>query len=98
MGGKSRWNALEDDGISRAMPEVFAPPPTIVSSFMAQEAENALREWNPLVWMVMKGCGLYVTEVPPAVKSDESPSLPSEYAEWFLAILRRNFFGRFERR
>ena len=28
MGGLSKWNVLGDEGISRNMPEVFAPPPT----------------------------------------------------------------------
>ena len=54
MGGLSKWNVLKDDGISRTMPEVFAPPPAVVAGFMADEAERALYEWNRLVWIAMK--------------------------------------------
>lgn len=34
---------------SNVIPEVFAPPPEIVSGYMAEEAERALVEWNPLI-------------------------------------------------
>lgn len=37
MGGVSKWNVLGDTGLSRAIPEVFAPPPEIVSGYMAKE-------------------------------------------------------------
>jgi tRNA(adenine34) deaminase len=44
MGGLSKWNILKDESLSRNMPEVFAPPPTIVAGFMSREADTALRE------------------------------------------------------
>src|SRR5580704_13932870 len=62
MGGLSKWNVLKDEGISNTMPEVFAPPPTVVAGFMAREADAALLEWNPLVWMEIKRRRLLVTE------------------------------------
>ena len=43
MGGVSKWNVLGDTGLSRAIPEVFAPPPEIVSGYMAKEAG---RRWS----------------------------------------------------
>ena len=98
MGGLSKWNILKDDGISRKMPEVFAPPPTVVAGFMADEAEQALCEWNPLIWMAMKTRGLFVTEAPGSASS-EAPSLPRNgQIELLWAPLRRNFFDRFGRR
>jgi len=98
MGGLSKWNILKDDGISRKMPEVFAPPPTVVAGFMADEAEQALCEWNPLIWMAMKTRGLFVTEAPGSTSS-EAPSLPRNgQIELLWAPLRRNFFDRFGRR
>jgi len=52
MGGVSKWNVLED--LSRAMPEVFSPPPEIIAGFMAKEAEDALFDWNPLVAKIIR--------------------------------------------
>jgi tRNA(adenine34) deaminase len=97
MGGLSKWNVLEDESISRNMPEVFAPPPTIVAGFMAQEADNALREWNPLVWMAIKRRGLFVTESPETLRL-RKPNLPSRGRhERLWGPLRRVFFDRFGR-
>ena len=98
MGGLSKWNVLKDEGLSRNMPEVFAPPPIVVAGFMADEAERALLECNPLVWMAMKRRGLFVTESPGTLASRE-PSLPRNgQSELLWAPLRRNFFDRFGRR
>jgi hypothetical protein len=43
------------------MPEVFDPPPEVVSGFMAEEIEQALTKWNPLVWGFIKRRGLFIT-------------------------------------
>ena len=65
---------------------------------MALEAERALFEWNRLVWIAMKKRGLFVTEAPGSMKTEE-PGLPrSLQAELLWAPLRRNFFDRFGRR
>jgi tRNA(adenine34) deaminase len=98
MGGLSKWNVLNDEGISRAMPEVFAPPPTIVSGFMAREAANALFEWRPLVWMAMKKRGLLVADDPEPSRSREPSVARGRRRERLWAPLRRNFFDRFGRR
>jgi tRNA(adenine34) deaminase len=37
MGGVSKWNVLADNGLNAAMPEVFSPPPEIISGFMAKK-------------------------------------------------------------
>lgn len=99
MGGLSRWNVLKDAGLSRIMPEVFAPPPAVVGGFMADEAERALLQSNPLVGMTMRRRGLFVAEAPETLGSSE-PSLPrhaqAELLWW--GPLRRNFFDRFGRR
>jgi tRNA(adenine34) deaminase len=100
MGGLSKWNVLGDESISRNMPEVFAPPPTIVAGFMAREADNALLGWNPLVWMAIKRRGLFVTEYPETLRSRSREStLPHRRRrERLWGPLRRNFFDRFGRR
>jgi tRNA(adenine34) deaminase len=98
MGGLSKWNVLGDESISRNMPEVFAPPPTIVAGFMAREADNALFEWNPLVWMAIKKRGLFVTEDPETLRSRALTLPDRERHERLWGPLRRNFFDRFGRR
>jgi tRNA(adenine34) deaminase len=98
MGGLSKWNVLEDESISRNMPEVFAPPPTIVAGFMAREADDALFEWSPLIWMAIKRRGIFVTEGPGTLRSREPSLARSRRRERLWGPLRRNFFDRFGRR
>jgi tRNA(adenine34) deaminase len=59
MGGYSRWNVLCDDGISNAMPEAFGDAPEILSGVLAREAEKVWRDWNPLVWTIIKKRGCF---------------------------------------
>jgi tRNA(adenine34) deaminase len=99
MGGVSRWNVLADEELSRAMPEVFAPPPEIVSGFMAEEAEQALIDWNPLVARIIKERGLFgvaprVAEPP----GDLRPRRRRGFGAWVKGFLRRQLFDRFGRR
>ena len=47
-GGCSRWNILEDEMLSRRIPEVFAPPPIVLHCFMCEQAEAALRHAAPV--------------------------------------------------
>ena len=98
MGGLSKWNVLKDEGISRTMPEVFAPPPTVVAGFMADEAERALLEWSPLAWVAMKSRGLFATEAPETLNSHELRLPRNGQSEILWGPLRRNFFDRFGRR
>ena len=96
MGGVSKWNILGDTDISAAMPEVFAPPPEIVSGYMAKEAEQALVAWNPLVAGILKQRGLFGAA--PRVLTEfarvQSPGLGSRV----LRFLRHNLFDYFGRR
>jgi tRNA(adenine34) deaminase len=58
MGGYSKWDVLKDDDLSNKLPEVFGPPPEIVSGLLSAQAEQVWRQWNPLVWRFMRrrGC------------------------------------------
>jgi tRNA(adenine34) deaminase len=58
MGGFSKWAILGDRELSTIMPEAFSEPPEVVAGFMRQEAEKVWRNWNPLIWGVIKyrGC------------------------------------------
>jgi tRNA(adenine34) deaminase len=58
MGGDSKWDVLGDDELSKVMPEAFGERPEIVRGFMRRDAEKAWRNWNPLIWGVIRyrGC------------------------------------------
>ena len=97
MGGHSRWNILADDGLSNAMPEVFAPPPEIVAGYLRDEAADVLKAWNPLVWRFIKARGLL------AVDADhERAGLPDTFRrrrmwERVMIVFRRTVADRFGR-
>jgi tRNA(adenine34) deaminase len=99
MGGRSKWNVLGDEDISRTMPEVFAPPPAIIGGFMAQEAEAALFKLDPLVAGVMKERGLFLT-APPRTVRPRGWRLPLARPRGgrLMSLLRRVVFDRFGRR
>jgi tRNA(adenine34) deaminase len=96
MGGVTKWNILSDTDISNAMPEVFAPPPEIVSGYMAKEAEQALIEWNPLIAEIIRRRGLFGAA--PRAIGKVTPARPHGMCSLALRFLRRTLFDRFGRR
>lgn len=92
MGGLSKWNVLGDTDLSTTMPEVFAPPPDIVSGYMAEEAEHGLFQSNRLIAEIMRRRGLFV-----APGLDSEVQLRSAGYDRMLRFLRRNFFDHFGR-
>lgn len=54
MGGLSKWNILRDAELSHAMPEVFGSVPEVIAGLMLHEAEKIWRNWNPLIWPIIK--------------------------------------------
>jgi tRNA(adenine34) deaminase len=96
MGGKTKWHVLDDTDLSEAMPEVYAPPPEIVSGYMEQEVEQALIEWNPLIARVIRHRGLFGSA--PRVQTGLSSVRPRQHESWLLRFLRRHFFDLFGRR
>ena len=98
MGGVSKWNVLTDEDLSKTMPEVFDPPPEIIAGFMAQEVDQALRKWNPLVWGVIMKRGLFVAGPLDTVRTREPDTDPKrKLARRLRALLRRTVFDRFGR-
>jgi tRNA(adenine34) deaminase len=98
MGGASKWNVLTDADLSKTMPEVFDPPPEIIAGFMAQEVEQALLKWNPLVWGVIMKRGLFVAGPRETVRAREPDTDPArKLTRRLLAFLRRTVFDRFGR-
>jgi tRNA(adenine34) deaminase len=59
MGGYSRWNVLADRAMSDAMPEAFGSPTEVVVGLLAEEAEQVWRDWNPLIWGIIKRRGCF---------------------------------------
>lgn len=99
MGGVSKWNVLADEDLSRAMPEVFAPPPEIVAGFMVKEAEQVMFGWNPLVATIIKERGLFgaAPQVMGQTTEAHSPRR-NGFLSRVMGFLRREFFDRFGRR
>ena len=58
MGGDSKWDILADPELSKVMPEAFGDAPEVVRGYMRRDAERAWRNWNPLIWGVIRyrGC------------------------------------------
>lgn len=54
MGGMSRWNILCDDTLADRLPFLFRPAPEVLTGVLADEAQQAWSDWNPLVWRLMK--------------------------------------------
>jgi len=54
IGGMSRWNILGDDMLFDRIPFLFRPAPEVVTGILANEAQQAWHEWNPLVWKLIK--------------------------------------------
>jgi len=54
MGGVSRWNILSDDKLSNQMPFLFRRAPEVAIGVLADEAQQAWSDWNPLIWRFMK--------------------------------------------
>jgi len=59
MGGYSKWNVLEDHGLSSATRGYYRKPPVVITGLMMQEAEKVWRNWNPIIWTVIKWRGLF---------------------------------------
>jgi len=59
MGGSSRWNVLGDEVLSSSMPEVFAPPPKVLAGLLGREAARVWRQWNPIVWGIIRLRGIF---------------------------------------
>src|ERR1700676_4768661 len=96
MGGVSKWNVLTDEDLSKTMPEVFDPPPTIIAGFMAHEVEEALLKSNPLMWGVIMKRGLLVAGPLETIYSRQPETKPQrKVARRLLAFLRRTVFDRF---
>jgi len=60
MGGNSRWNILTDGGLSSTLPEVFAPPPDVLSGCLHHEVQRVFQKRNPFIWEFVKARKIFV--------------------------------------
>ncbi|HZP79702.1 MAG TPA: nucleoside deaminase [Pseudolabrys sp.] len=97
MGGVSKWNVLGDADLSKAMPEVYAPPPEIVAGYMEAEVQQALIEWHPLIARIIEHRGLFGS-APRVHAAGLTAPPPHRHDNPLLRFLRRNFFDYFGRR
>lgn len=77
MGGISRWSILTDVGLSSRLPEVFAPPPDVLSGCLHHQVQKLFRERNPLAWTFLKARKIFVeSSVPDHVPTSNSKTGP----------------------
>ena len=85
MGGCSKWDVLTNCDLSNKLPEVFGPPPEIVSGLLSAQAEQVWRQWNPLAWRFMKRRGCLGSAADPP---ERHAAAPQRMISWtFLAAL-----------
>ena len=77
MGGDSRWDLLGDPEISNVMPEAFGEAPEVVRGFLRREAEKAWRNWNPLIWGVIRYRGCFGAPAKQEPMTEAAPRRPS---------------------
>lgn len=97
MGGLSRWNILGDEGLSRTMPDVFAPPPAVVANFMAEDADRALRRASPMIWAATRSRGLFRRGIALQSALEHPLSARAKWKEQIMRPLRQRVFDRFGR-
>jgi tRNA(adenine34) deaminase len=97
MGGLSRWNILEDEMLSRTMPDVFAPPPSVVAHFMSEDADRALRRASPIFWAATRSRGLFGRATAPKIALERPLREGAKWKEQIMRPLRRRVFDRFGR-
>jgi tRNA(adenine34) deaminase len=88
MGGHSRWKVLTDSNLSSALPEVFAPPPTVLSGYLQHDVQAVFQKRNPLSWRFMKARKIFVESS--EVEHDGVANAKSRLGPWSsLANLAR---------
>jgi hypothetical protein len=97
-GGVSRWNILADTGLSTRLPELFAPPPKIVSGFMSQEIETAIALHSPLAYAFLRVRKIFGGPLPSDVLLPTKTPLNQTIMDRARSFLRRHFFDYFGRK
>lgn len=96
-GGISRWNILGDTGLSDRLPEVFAPPPDIVSGFMSEQIEAAIAARYPLAWDFIRLRDIFGGPLPSHVLPPTATPHDGTIKDRIMSVLRRRLFDYFGR-
>ena len=63
LGGSSKWDILGDPHFAGKMRELYGNrAPEVVGGVLAEEVAEVWRGAHPLMWMVIKGRGIFVAE------------------------------------
>ena len=89
MGGLSKWNVLRDRELAQSMPEAFGPVPEVVVGLLRREAEQVWRQWNPLIWAVIRRRGCFGPEQSTVPDLQRFDAIPERFS-----LLRRLFKPR----
>lgn len=94
LGGWSKWTILGDEALGAGLGGFYGAVPEIRTGVLALEAEAAFRDWNPLVWSVMKRRGLFAVgtphEAPPPLLHTlrECMTRPTAFLGWLRHATR----------
>ena len=82
---------------ARALPPSFPQPSHQHASQQRDEAEEAFKTWNPLIWQFIKARGLFAAD---PVDEMLDPPLPRRRSLWerLMVVFRRDVVDRFGRR
>jgi tRNA(adenine34) deaminase len=96
-GGLTRWNILADAKLSDTLPEVFAPPPEIVSGFMRDQIESAIARRTPLAWEFIRARNIFGGPLPAQTLTQSKAPRSRGFRQQLMSILRPwlfDYFGR----
>jgi len=97
-GGMSRWNILGDTELSDRLPEIFAPPPEIVSGFMREQIEAAIAARYPVAWAFIQARKMFGGPLPPHIVQPAGARSKRRVYGAAMSLLRRGFFDYFGRK
>ena len=97
-GGVTRWNILADTRLSNTVPEVFAPPPEIVTGFMREQIESAIAHRVPLAWDFIRARNIFGGPLPAKILTDEADHRNRGFRQPLMSFLRRRVFDYFGRK
>jgi tRNA(adenine34) deaminase len=97
-GGLTRWNILADAKLSDTLPEVFAPPPEIVSGFMRDQIEAAIARRTPLAWEFIRARNIFGGPMPAEILTQLKAPRGRGFRQRLMSILRPRLFDYFGRK
>ena len=97
-GGMTRWNILADTKLSDTLPEVFAPPPEIVSGFMRDQIESAIARRTPLAWEFIRARNIFGGPMPAQIALHTKAGRSGGFRKRLMSILRQRLFDYFGRK